>query len=82
MDTYDEILEEVRPYAKKNGIYIVKPNRYRAGATSTLAIVENAFSVDKDGNIDLDKFISTLKALEKTIDEYCDAKKALTDKAN
>ncbi|HQB22775.1 MAG: PD-(D/E)XK nuclease family protein [Salinivirgaceae bacterium] len=71
-DLLYEILEEIEPFAKKNGISITKPDRYRAGATSTLAIVENAFTVDNEGNLELEKFIRTLKALEKTVDEYCD----------
>jgi hypothetical protein len=71
-DLLYEILEEMKPFAQKNGLSIIKPDKYRAGETSTLAIVENAFIVDKDGNLELRKFIGTLKALEKTIDEYCE----------
>ncbi len=70
-ETLYELLNEFKPYAEKNGISIVKPNKYRAGTTSTLAIIENAFTVDNEGNLEIDKFINTLKALEKTIDEYC-----------
>lgn len=71
-ETLYELLDEIKPYAEKNGISIVKPDKYRAGATSTLAIIENAFSVDNEGNFEIDKFLMTLKALEKTIDEYCE----------
>lgn len=71
-ETLYELLDEMKPYAVKNGISIVKPDKYRAGETSTLAIVENAFTVDSEGNLELDKFIKTLKALEITIDEYCE----------
>ena len=71
-DLLYEILEEIEPFAKKNGISITKPDRNRAVATSTLEIVENAFTVDNEGNLELEKFIRTLKALEKTVDEYCD----------
>ena len=70
-DLLYEILGEMKPFAQKNGLSIIKPDKYRAGETSTLAIVENAFTVDNDGNLDLEKFVGTLKALEKTIDEYC-----------
>lgn len=70
-DTLYELLDEIKPFAEKNGISIVKPDKYRAGTTSTLAIIENAFTVDIEGNLELNKFIKTLKALEKTIDEYC-----------
>lgn len=65
-----EILDEITAFANKNGLSIVKPNRFRPGETSTVAIVENAFTEDKEGNFEFDKFIGTLKALEKTIDEY------------
>jgi len=70
-DTLYRLLNEIKPYAEKNGLTITKPDKYRAGSTSTLAIVQNAFTVDNDGNIELDKFIMTLKNLEKTLDEYC-----------
>lgn len=70
-DLLYEILGEMKPFALKNGLSIVKPDKYRAGETSTLAIVENAFTVDKDGNLEIEKFVERLKALEKTIDEYC-----------
>ena len=62
----------MKPFALKNGLSITKPDKYRAGETSTLAIVEDAFAVDNDGNLDIEKFVGTLKALEKTIDEYCE----------
>jgi hypothetical protein len=71
-ETLYELLDEIKPYATKNGISIVKPDKYRAGATSTLAIIENAFTVDNEGNLVIDKLLNTLKALEKTIDEYCE----------
>ena len=69
-----ELLNEIKPIAEKNELSIEKPDRYRAGTTSTLAIIQNAFSVDNDGNLELEKFIKILKALEKTIDEYCENK--------
>jgi hypothetical protein len=74
-DTLYRLMNDIKPFAERNGLTISKPDKYRAGATSTLAIVQNAFSVDNDGNIEFDKFILTLKNLEKTLDEYCKAKK-------
>jgi hypothetical protein len=65
-----KLFEEIEPFAKNNGLSIVKPDRYRPGETSTLAVIENAFTVDKEGNFEFEKFIKTLKALEKTLDEY------------
>jgi hypothetical protein len=70
-DTLYRILNEIKPYAEKNGLKITKPNKYRAGSTSTLAIVQNAFTVDINGHLDLDQFVATLKKLEQTLDEYC-----------
>ena len=66
----------MQPYAQKYSLTISKPDKYRTGETSTLAIIQNAFLVDGSGNLDLDKFIQTLKNLEQTIDKYC------TDKEN
>lgn len=79
-ETLYKLLDEIKTYAEKNGISIVKPDKYRAGATSTLAIIENAFKVDNEGNLEIDKFIMTLKALEKTIDEYCEEKNTAGNK--
>jgi hypothetical protein len=70
-DTLYRILNEIKPYAEKNGLKITKPDKYRAGSTSTLAIVQNAFTVDSNGHLDLDQFVATLKKLEQTLDEYC-----------
>ena len=70
-DTLYRLLNEIKPYAVRNGLAIAKPDKYRAGATSTLAVIQKAFTVDNDGNLDLNKFIDTLKRLEKTLDDYC-----------
>jgi hypothetical protein len=70
-ETLYSLLNEIKPFAEKNGLSISKPDKYRAGATSTLAIIQNAFTTDNEGNIELDKFIATLQKLEKTLDEYC-----------
>ncbi|NMA31628.1 MAG: PD-(D/E)XK nuclease family protein [Candidatus Methanofastidiosa archaeon] len=70
--TLYKLYNKIKPFAEKNGISIVKPNKYRAAATSTLAIIEDAFTADNEGNLEIDKFIMTLEALEKTIDEYCE----------
>lgn len=70
-DTLYELLNEMNPFAEKNGLSIIKPDKYRAGTTSTLAIIENAFAIDNEGNLELGKFLETLKVLEKIIDEYC-----------
>jgi hypothetical protein len=70
-ETLYKLLEEIKPFAERNALLIDKPSRYRAGATSTLAIVQNAFKVGSNGSLDLDGFVKTLKRLEKTLDEYC-----------
>jgi hypothetical protein len=69
------LLEDIKPFAEKNGLSISKPYKYRAGATSTLAIIQNVFTVDSNGHLDLDQFVSTLKKLEQTLDEYCNDKR-------
>jgi len=73
-DTLYRVLNEIKPIAEKNGLYITKPDRYRAGETSTLAIVQNAFQSDSNGNFDFTAFLTTLKQLEKTLDEYTNEK--------
>lgn len=73
-DTLYRVLNEIKPIAEKNGLTITKPDRYRTGGTSTLAIVQNAFQADNNGNFDFDGFLTTLKQLEKTLDEYSNEK--------
>ena len=74
-NTLYQVLNEIKPYAEKNGLSITKPDRYRVGETSTLAIIQNAFQTDVNGNFDFEGFLKTLKQLEKTLDEYCNDKK-------
>lgn len=74
-DTLYRVLNEIKPIAERNGLTITKPDRYRAGSTSTLAIVKNAFQTDNNGNFDFNGFLTTLKQLEKTLDEYTNDKK-------
>lgn len=64
------ILERLQQSALSYGITLIKPNRYRAGETSTVAIVVNAFPVDSDSRFDMDKFVANLRLLEKAIDDY------------
>jgi hypothetical protein len=65
-----QILSDLQPYSKKHGLTIKKPDKYRAGETSTLAIIQDAFKVDNEGNINFDQFIVTLKNIEQMLDEY------------
>lgn len=65
INTLYKLLNEIKPIADRNGVYLNKPYRFTPGATSTLAIVDDAFTIDNDGNLDLDKFIDILKRLEK-----------------
>ncbi len=65
-------LYEISTIAKSYGLSIVKPDRYRAGKTSTLAIVENAFSVDSNGDFEFEKFMFVLNNLKQALDEYCE----------
>ena len=70
-----QTLNELKPFAERNNIKINKPDKYRAGNTSTLAVVQNAFQTDNNGDFNFPLFLETLKNLEKTIDEYCYDKK-------
>lgn len=69
-NTLYQILSDIQPYAKKYGLTITKPNKYKAGETSTLAIIQNTFLLDSNGDFNLDLFIQTLKKIEKTLDEF------------
>jgi len=71
-DTLYKALNELKPIAATNGLSIVKPDRYRAGQTSTLAVIVNAFPVDNNGGFEFDKFLTILNNLKQTIDEYCE----------
>jgi hypothetical protein len=70
--TLYKTLNELTPIAQKNGLEIKKPDRYRAGSTSTLAIVKDAFKPDADGNFDMKYFMDILRKTENTLNEYND----------
>lgn len=76
VNTLYKMLAGLQPYAKKHGLTISKPDKYRAGDTSTLAIVRNAFAVAEDGTFDLEAFVQTLQSLEQVIDEYVAAEES------
>lgn len=63
-------LNIVREIGREEGITIDKPNRYRAGSTSTLAVVSGAFNDETPFSIE--SFVNTLHALERVVDRYCE----------
>jgi len=69
------LLSELAEYGERNGLSIVKPTKLKAGETSTLAVVENAFPSEDSEAIDIDKIEGILKSLEKTLDEFCEFKR-------
>ena len=75
INTLYQTLLGLEPYAKKYNLTISKPEKFRAGETSTLATVPNAFTFDNNGQLDIDIFLQTLKNLERTLDEYTHDKK-------
>lgn len=76
--TLYQILSDLQPYSKRYGLTVSKPDKFRAGETSTLAIIHNAFTVDSDGNLNLDKFIDTLKSVENMLNDYSSDKSSLS----
>lgn len=66
------IFEQLQTIAPNYGLTLSKPNRYRTGETSTLAIVNNAFPTDSEGKFDIDKFVTSLRSLERTLDDFCE----------
>ena len=73
INTLYQTLTDLEPYARKYNLTISKPEKFRAGETSTLAVVQNNFTVNNNGQLDINTFLQTLKNLEQTLDEYtCD----------
>jgi hypothetical protein len=63
-------LIDLKNIAIKNGITIYKPNTFRPGKVSTLAIVKDAFVAEDNGDFCIEKFVNILHCVEKTLDEY------------
>lgn len=78
-DKLYKAINEIKPFAEKNGVSISKPDKYRSGATSTLAIVQNAFAVDNEGVLDFERLVDTLTKLQQTLDDYCAAKNIIQE---
>ncbi|RFP66402.1 hypothetical protein D0N36_03375 [Hymenobacter lapidiphilus] len=77
VDTLYSILAGLQPYAKKQELLLAKPDKFRSGSTSTLAIVKNAFPASDQGAFDIEAFLQVLAKLEMVLDEYVeDAEKA------
>lgn len=64
------VFKEIIPFSESNGLAIAKPDRFRVGEASTLAIIQNAFQVDEKGDFDFNGFLIILSRLEKTINDY------------
>ena len=78
-NTLYSTLNGIKPFAEKNDLIITKPAKYKAGTTSTLAVVQNAFDSTENGLFDFDNFLSVLARLEKTINSYCERRKQLSE---
>lgn len=79
-NTLHNILKELEPYADKYELSIQKPDKFRSGKTSTLAIVQDAFIINADGKLEIDKLIDILGRTEKMLDDYTSYKSALVTK--
>jgi hypothetical protein len=69
-----ELLAEMKPIAEKNDLMLMKPDRFRPGATSTLGVIQNVFTTDDNGDLEIQQFVKKLNQLEQTLDEYCASK--------
>lgn len=78
--TLYQVLSELEPYAAEYGLQLKKPAKYRVGATSCLAIVQNVFVVDDAGKLDLNRLINKLEAVARMLDAYR-GKQALKEEA-
>lgn len=75
IDTMYSALSKLQSEAQDTGLTIIKPDRFKTATTSTLAIIENAFAVDSDGNIENLEFIKTLKKIENLLKTHSMDKK-------
>jgi hypothetical protein len=75
VDTLYSVFSVLETTAHKYGLTLIKPDRYRTGETSTLAVVENAFQVAQDDSFDINCFCQVLKKLEKILDTHSADKK-------
>ena len=64
-------LEILAECGRQAGVTLVKPRRYRAGATSTLAIAEDIIRADPDGMLNWAHLQAALGNLEKAVERYC-----------
>ncbi|WP_090330455.1 hypothetical protein [Dyadobacter koreensis] len=74
--------EALRIIGLTNGLQLVKPNKFRVGATSTIAVLKNAFSNNEGEIFSMDDFLLILKRLEQTCDTFASnnlPKKIFTD---
>jgi len=80
--TLYKILGGLQPYSKKYGLDLTKPDRYKAGGTSTVAILKNAFKVAESGQLDIENFMVNIGNLEKVMNEYIEQDKTRNFKSN
>jgi len=76
VDTLYAVLDGLQPYAQAHGLSLRKPQKYRAGATSTLAVLQNAFLVNEADELNMDAFLASLKSLQLVLDEYSASERA------
>ena len=67
-----DVLSTLQGIAAKEDIILEKPRKFRVGATSTLAIVKNAFPSEQEATFDVNEFISTLKKIENILNIYAE----------
>jgi hypothetical protein len=63
-----KIFELIKEESKKINIEVVKPNRFRPGEYSSIAIIKDAFKINLNGTLDLDHLLETMKAAENIVD--------------
>ncbi|WGK69358.1 hypothetical protein P0082_00435 [Candidatus Haliotispira prima] len=70
-----QIFTEIRPLGERHGLTLRKPLQFRAGNTALLLMIDDVFHIDKDGRLDFDRFMDSLKRLENLIDAYCESRR-------
>lgn len=79
IDHLYEQLDILAECGRQAGVTLIKPRRYRAGATSTLAIAEDIVRADPEGMLDWAHLQTSLGKLERALGQYCAMTQAAPD---
>jgi hypothetical protein len=70
IETLHQIFSDLKVMAPKYELEISKPAKYRAGSTSTVAIVVSAVPSNLEEKIDMNQFAKNLHCIQQILDDY------------